>query len=120
MLNKYKKTICIDIDNTICKTTKNFYTESKPIKKNVEFVNYLYANKYYIIFFTSRGMNKYKKNRKIIYKKHYDFTKNQLEKWGLNFHELILCKPSFDIFIDDKNLFHKKSWAKHLKKKLNI
>ena len=25
-----------------------------------------------------------------------------------------------DIFIDDKNLFHKKSWAKYLKKKLNI
>ena len=30
MKKKYKKTICLDIDNTICKTFKNNYQASKP------------------------------------------------------------------------------------------
>ena len=31
---KNKKIICIDIDNTICKTFLNKYENSKPYKKN--------------------------------------------------------------------------------------
>ena len=27
------KTICFDLDNTLCTTKKNHYTKSKPIKK---------------------------------------------------------------------------------------
>lgn len=116
---KYKKILCFDIDNTICKTKKNHYKKSKPIKKNINLINSLYKKKYYIIFFTSRGMSKYNKNKKIIYKTHHKFTLKQLTNWGVMFHELILFKPSYDIFVDDKNLFHKKNWVYFLKKKLN-
>ena len=31
-----KKTICFDIDNTICKTVKSDYKKSKPIVKNIK------------------------------------------------------------------------------------
>jgi hypothetical protein len=48
------------------------------------------------------------------------FTKKQLKKWKVNYHELILGKPSFDIFIDDKMLGFKKNWKAQLKKKLNL
>ena len=30
------------------------------------------------------------------------FTKNQIEEWGIKYHELFLGKPSGDIYIDDK------------------
>ena len=28
-----KKIICFDLDNTLCRTEKNYYKKSKPIKK---------------------------------------------------------------------------------------
>ena len=31
-------------------------------------------------------------------------TKSFLTKWGLKYNELIMCKPSYDIFVDDKHL----------------
>ena len=50
----------------------------------------------------------------------YKFTLLQLKKWGLKFDNLIMGKPSFDIYIDDKNLDFKKNWINQLKKKLKL
>ena len=33
-----------------------------------------------------------------------DFTSEQLEGWGVKYHELILGKPVCDYIIDDKNI----------------
>ena len=44
-------------------------------------------------------------------------TKVQLKKWQVNYNQLIFGKPSFDIYIDDKNIDFKKNWSKILKKK---
>ena len=41
-------------------------------------------------------------------KKGYKLIYNQLKKWGLNFHKLELGKPSFDVYVDDKNFNFKK------------
>jgi hypothetical protein len=109
-----KKTFCIDIDNTICRTTNNFYKNSKPIKKNIKLINNLYKKGHTIIFFTARGMSKYKGNKKKIHKVYYEFTRDQLIFWGVKFHKLILCKPSYDIVIDDKSIFFKKNWTKEI------
>jgi ribonucleotide monophosphatase NagD (HAD superfamily) len=109
-----KKTFCIDIDNTICITINNFYKNSKPIKKNIELINDLYKKGHTIIFFTARGMNKYKGNKNKIHKVYYKFTRDQLIAWGVKFHKLILCKPSYDFAIDDKSIFFKKNWTKKI------
>tara|TARA_B110000858_G_C17671439_1_gene412112 strand:+ start:757 stop:948 length:192 start_codon:yes stop_codon:yes gene_type:complete len=53
------------------------------------------------------------KAKKIGYKK----TFNQLKFWGLNFDLLIMGKPRFDIYIDDKNLGFKSNWADHINNK---
>ena len=44
------KIICFDIDNVICKTTKNHYSKSKPIKTNIKFVNDLFDKGFIIKF----------------------------------------------------------------------
>ena len=49
-----KKTLCFDIDNTICYTKKNFYSKSRPIKKNIKFINFLYDKNFCIKIFTAR------------------------------------------------------------------
>ena len=43
-------------------------------------------------------------------------TLKQLKKWNLKFHELILGKPTFDIYVDDKAYGYKKNWYRNFKK----
>ena len=37
-----KKTLCFDLDNTICNTKKNNYTKSKPKEDVIKLINSLY------------------------------------------------------------------------------
>ncbi len=99
-----KKIFIFDIDNTICKTKKNFYSKSKPNKKLISMINSIKENGHYIKIFTSRYMGRNLENSKIVKKKYFKTTYNQLKKWGLNFDELIMGKPSYDYFVDDKSL----------------
>ena len=75
----YKRTLCFDIDGTICNTKNGNYSLSKPIK-NIKSVNDLYDKGHKIIFFTSRFMTKYK--IRDVKKKGYLFTSNQLKDGG--------------------------------------
>jgi hypothetical protein len=115
-----KKILCFDIDGVICKTKESNYYSSKPIIKNINFINYLHSQKYYIKIFTSRYMGRNRENVTIAKKQGYNFTKNKLISWGLKFDELIFGKPSFHIIIDDRALNFKKNWIEDLKKKLSL
>lgn len=113
-----KKTICFDIDNTICKTIKSDYKKSKPILKNIKCINELYNQGHTIKIFTARYMGRTNDNAKEAKKKAKTITLNQLKKWNVKFHKIYFGKPSTDFYIDDKNLYFKTDWATHLKKLL--
>ncbi len=115
-----KKIICFDIDNVICKTVKNFYKNSKPNKEVITLINNLYMKNFYIKIFTARFMGQLNGNKKKIRQVGYVFTKNQLKNWGVMYHELIMFKPSYDFFIDDKAIGFSKKWMSLLKKELKI
>ena len=92
---------CFDIDGTLCYTPNNEkgkpdYVNARPYRFMVEQVNRLYDEGNYIILQTARG-----KGSGI---DHTELTKTQLEEWGYKYHELfpMFCKPTADIFIDDK------------------
>jgi len=92
---------CFDIDGTLCYTPNNEkgkpdYENAQPFPFMVEQVNRLYDEGHYIIMQTARG-----KGSGI---DHTELTKKQLNKWGYKYHELfpMFCKPTADIFIDDK------------------
>ena len=111
-----KKIFCFDLDNVICKTYKNKYSHSKPIKKNIEVINSLYNKGHVIKVFTSRFMGRSKENIKKAKKRGYDFTKIQLKKWNLKYHILIFGKPSYDYFVDDKAIGFSEKWPIEIKK----
>lgn len=89
-------TFCFDIDGTICTMNEEAdYDQSKAYPDAVAEVNRLYEEGHKIIFFTARGVSSGKD--------WYSFTENQLNGWGIKYHELITGKkPNFDILIDDK------------------
>lgn len=115
------KKICFDIDNIICKTnSKRNYSQSKPIKKNIEVINKLYDKGFYIILFTARYMGRCNGNIAEVKKRIKPLTLKQLKMWKVKYHKIFFGKPSFDLFIDDKSLFFDKGWTKYLIKKLKL
>mgnify|MGYP006108134127 FL=1 len=108
------KIICFDIDNVICKTKGNNYKNSKPDKVAISIINKLYDRGYYIKIFTARYMGRFKGNLTKVKKKTKE-TKFYLNSWSVKYHELIMGKPSYDLFIDDKNYGFSINWKKNLK-----
>ena len=96
------KTYVIDIDGTICDNDGN-YEISIPKLDRIAKINALYDKGHTIKYFTARGMGRYN-SRILAHREFYDLTYNQLKSWGCKFHELILGKPSGDIYIDDKGM----------------
>jgi histidinol phosphatase-like enzyme len=93
-----KKTIFVDIDETICVTPDNprNYENAMPIVGNIEKINRLYSEGNTIVYWTARGSRSGKD--------WYDLTKSQLEGWGAKFHVLRCDKPYYDKFIDDRTM----------------
>jgi hypothetical protein len=116
-IKKNKFIICFDIDNTICFTNKlKEYQKSKKNTAAIKIVNDLYNSGYYIKLYTARGMDRYKSDLKKIHKVFYNFTSDQLKKWGVRYHELILGKISYNLFVDDKSYGFNKNWVRVLRK----
>tara|TARA_B100000959_G_C14669129_1_gene495689 strand:+ start:45 stop:386 length:342 start_codon:yes stop_codon:yes gene_type:complete len=113
-MKKPNKIICFDLDNVICKTDKKKnYKKSKPIKSAINKINLLHKNNK-IIIFTARGMGRYNGNLKKVNKSFLKLTKNQLKKWKVKYHKLILGKPSYDLIIDDKSYNYNTNWVKKI------
>ena len=95
---------CFDLDNTLCISKGNDYENSEPIPNMIAKVNELYDAGHTILIYTARGMSTYKGDVDSVYEAFYLFTKNQIKSWGIKHHKLQLGKPSYDVFIDDKNI----------------
>ena len=115
-ITKRQIKFCFDLDEIICATKNNNYLKSKPKKNVIKMINKLYK-KNYIIIFTSRFMGRNNEDAKKAYNQGYKFTFKQLKKWGLKFNKLKFGKPSYDVFVDDKNFMYKKNWLSFFKKK---
>jgi hypothetical protein len=102
------KTYVIDIDGTICDKPlcreDGDYETSIPKLERIEKINALYDEGHRIKYFTARGMGRYSDDAGKAKEKFYNLTHQQLTVWGCKFHELILGKPSGDIYIDDKGV----------------
>jgi hypothetical protein len=114
-----KKVLCFDLDGVICKTLNNNYKASKPIKKNIIFINKLFKKNYIIKIFTARFMGKFNDNIFLAKKKGLSLTKKQLKKWKVNYHYLIMGKPAYDLIVDDKAYGFNTDWIKDIKKYIN-
>ena len=99
------KTIAIDIDGTICTEEKAFERGlAVPFQEAILTINQLHQEGYTIILFTGRGWQEYKQ------------TKKWLNDNGVKHDELIMGKPFYDVFVDDralKNFKELEQWLIH-------
>lgn len=96
--------IFVDIDNTITITKEMDYENSIPMFDRINIINKLYDKGNIITYWTGRGT--------VSGIDYYNLTKNQLKKWGAKYHKLLLGKPAYDIFIDDKSFNSDKYFEK--------
>mgnify|MGYP003152678167 CR=1 FL=1 len=102
MKKEFKKTIYIDIDETICTTPEDRdYTKSSPILENITKANTLFEEGNKIVYWTARGT--------VTGLDWSSVTIDQFKKWGVKYHDLKFGKPYYDLFIDDKNM-NTKDW----------
>lgn len=97
-----KLDIYIDIDDTIAKKPPSIrdkdgpydYSRSLPMRDNIEKANELYERGHEITYWTARGAE-----TGIDWE---DVTREQLERWGCKYHDLIVGVPKpWDLVIDD-------------------
>lgn len=101
--------IAFDLDDVLC--TRDLMYESLgackynycvPVDEMISIVNNLYAEGHYIKIYTARGMGQFNGDVIKVYNHLFELTKKSLEDWDVHYHELIMGKPHYDIFIDDK------------------
>jgi uncharacterized HAD superfamily protein len=114
LLVSNKKIICFDIDGVICNNTWGDYLNAKPHQKAIDKINHLYEIGNKIILFTARFMGKHNESKNKAYDEGFEFTKNQLNSWGVKYHELKMGKPSYDIIVDDKHFNYDNKWIEDL------
>jgi len=104
--------IFVDLDNTLCETIDSDYSNSKPINERIDKVNKLKDCGNKITIWTARGQ--------ISGIDYTELTKKQLTEWGIRYDKLLMGKPSYDLYIDDKSFNVNKYWkipTKNLKSK---
>ena len=94
--------LVFDIDGTICNNTNGKYPEAKPYREMIDLINRMYDNGHYIIFHTARGMGLHNGVPNKAATTWYSVTQNQLDHWGVKYHELHLGKILGDVYVDDK------------------
>ena len=103
------KIIAFDLDGVLCDRPNNIehllenkYDYCYPIQKNIDVINRLYEEGYYIKIYTARGMSTFSNNKSMVYEKLFDKTKKFLVQHNVKHHELIMGKEHYDLLVDDK------------------
>jgi len=104
IFTKQKLRICFDLDNTLVSypTVVGDYSTVKPIKKNITLLKNLKNDGHEIIIYTARRMKTHNGNVGKVIKDIAAVTIDTLEKFNINYDELIFGKPIADIYIDDR------------------
>ena len=95
------KTVCVDLDGTLCTNTFGEYESAEPLPWAIDRVNRLAAAGHRIIVFTARGTATGIDWEAV--------TRDQLARWGVTYDELVFGKPSADVYIDDRAV-HTDAW----------
>lgn len=99
--NSKKSKFVVDIDGTICTPCPGNYGSAEPFKDRILKLNALFDDGNEVIYYTARGMTRFNGNASKCYTEYYEFTRQQLDKWGCKYNQLIMGKPAADCYIDD-------------------
>ncbi len=98
---QYVALLCFDLDGTLCTNTGGEYERAEPFEWAIARVNRLADAGHRILIYTARGTATGIDWEPV--------TRDQLKRWGVNYHDLSFGKPSAAVFIDDRAV-HTEAW----------
>lgn len=103
-VSKKNLRICFDLDNTLVTypTIAGDYTTVKPINRNIMLLKNMKKEGHEIIIYTARRMKTHNGNVGKVIKDIARNTIDTLDKFNIEYDELIFGKPIADIYIDDR------------------
>ena len=94
--------IYVDIDGTICTNElRGEYHNAEPYMDRIKEINGLYDNGCTVVYWTARGTE--------TGQDWLEYTRTQLRLWGAKYTDLMVGKPFYDLWIDDKSV-EPKEW----------
>ena len=87
--------IYVDLDNTLCTTDGRDYLNSTPILERIDYFNAIKEQGNHITIWTARGSRS-----GIDYE---ELTQSQLKSWNIMYDVLLMKKPDYDVYYDDKS-----------------
>jgi len=91
------RTFCFDIDGVIASLVPgNDYSRSAPRQEIIDALNRLYDAGCRIVLHTARGS--------MTGIDWSQTTREQMERWGVRYHELLFGKPAADYYVDDRGI----------------
>ncbi len=98
----YKGRLVFDFDGVICVFGAKDYSKAIPYENAVKHINQVFSEGWYVVICTARYMLRCKGDLKEVYRKGYTEASVWLRKFGVKFNELVLGKPSADLYTDDR------------------
>lgn len=94
--------IVFDIDDTICDNKGRDYPNAIPYIDVIDKINKLHEQGFYIVLYTSRGMVSCNGDISKIVAKNKEVLEEWLNRYDVQYDELIFGKPIADLYVDDK------------------
>jgi capsule biosynthesis phosphatase len=99
-----KKTMVVDVDDTILTTENRDYQNSKPIEDVIEKLKEAKDKGWYIILHTARGQGRSNGNISLVKEEVFQEIEMFCHKYQVPYDELIIGKPWAAMYVDDKSL----------------
>ena len=96
------KVINFDVDGVIAANNNGNYAEAKPYLHAIEQINKAYDKGYYIKLCTARYGDREHGALYKIYQRGFQELVDWMNHYGVKYDEIIMGKPSADLYVDDK------------------
>ncbi len=113
MLPDPKKTIVMDVDDTILTTVNRDYENSKPKLEVVEGMRKLKEAGWFIYLYTARGMGRSNGNIESVAEEVFAEIESFCKKYDVPYDVILVGKPYGAVYVDDKAMRPEEFAAKY-------
>lgn len=93
------RTICVDLDGTLCKSAVGNYGAAVPVPDAREALSRLRREGWLIVIYTSRHFN------------HWATTRDWLERHRFEYDQIVYGKPPARFYVDDRAIPFEGNWT---------